>query len=595
MERRLAAILAADVVDYTRLMGEDQQRTLNALRQLRDELLEPSVTRARGQVIKRLGDGWIVEFPSISDAVACAIEVQEALDGHDLIHLRIGIHTGEVVFEDEDVFGDGVNVAARLEERCDPDGILISDNAQQSLDGKTAALFAGGEAQELKNVSRPVGVWRWPVGSSSDAALSDDNDNIPLPLPDKPSRAPESTTVEGFGGRPAVAVLPFDNMSGDSEQEYFTDGITEDIITELSRWRHIPVIARNSTFTYKGRATDVKQIAKELGVAYVVEGSVRKGGDRIRITAQLIDASSGQHVWADRYDREIEDIFALQDEITERIVTAIDPAFRAAETQRAMRKPPKNLDAWDHVLRGTWHFSKFKKEENAAAREEFRMAIEREADFATAHASLGLTHFADAWLNWTDDRDGTFAQALEYAKNAVALDDMEVSGHQLLAAASVFLDRQDAALREARRAVELNPSLAMSWLTLGYTLTYLGQSEDAIPCLEKAIRLSPNDPANWIFFGNLSLPYLILRRYEDAFDAARRAIQVRYGYVFGRVMMTSALAHMDRIDEAKTEFAEIKRLMPNFSRAHLDLYPFKNPSDLEHILDGLRKAGLPEV
>ncbi|MDP7547798.1 MAG: adenylate/guanylate cyclase domain-containing protein, partial [Alphaproteobacteria bacterium] len=410
--RKLAAILAADVVGYSKLMGEDQARTLDALRQLRKELFEPVVDEYRGNVVKRMGDGWIVEFASVSDAVDCARRFQKGLAGHEIIRLRAGIHIGEVVFEDEDVFGEGVNVAARLEELAEPGEVLISDTVHNSLDEKAAQQFSGGDSQDLKNIARPVQVWRW---SSSGTQQAIQAESETLPLPDKPS----------------IAVLPFDNMSGDPEQEYFSDGMTEDIITALSRLRWLFVIAHNSTFTYKGQAVDIKKLGRELGVRYALEGSVRKAGGRVRVTAQLIEAETGNHIWAERYDRDLVDVFDLQDELTEAISAQVNIELAGSERQISRRKT-RDLDAWDYYQRGMWHIYKTTREDMPEGRRLLTLAIERSPEFANAYAALAVVAVVETTLGFAQDPAATLAQGLRNAEKALALDDRDAYNHYAL-------------------------------------------------------------------------------------------------------------------------------------------------------------------
>ena len=353
---------------------------MTALKALRAELIDPKLREHNGRIVKLMGDGMLAEFPSVVDAVRAAVETQQAVAQHNSelpeekrIEFRVGINLGDVVIDGDDIHGDGVNVATRLEALADPAGICVSGKVYEEVRDRTDFAFEDLGEQQVKNIDRPVRVYR--IGPSG------------------PPGAPQGTTVEGLVERPAVAVLPFNNMSGDAEQEYFTDGVTEDIITELARWRHIPVIARNSTFTYKGRAIDVKQVAKELGAGYLVEGSVRKAGTRVRITAQLIDATTGNHVWAERYDRELDDIFAVQDEVTLAIVTAIEPTLGSAERDRARRKPPDSLDAWESYQRGQWHLYQSTAAENSQAISYYQRAIERDPDFAAAYAGLAQAYY----------------------------------------------------------------------------------------------------------------------------------------------------------------------------------------------------------
>ena len=581
MERRLAAILLTDMVGYSRLMGLDEGGTIARQKAHREEVIDPKISSHGGRIVKTTGDGLLVEFPSVVDAVQCAVEVQEAIARHDAdipddrrIQYRIGINLGDIVIDGDDILGDGVNVAARLEGLAKPGGICISGTVHEQLAGKMDIAFADAGEQTVKNIPRPVRIWHWKTDQTERGW---DKVHEPLQQPDKPS----------------IAVLPFTNMSDDPEQEYFSDGIAEDIITGLSLFRNLFVIARNSTFTYKGKSIDVRQVAKELGVRYVLEGSVRKAGARVRITVQLIDATSGGHVWADRYDRELDDIFALQDEITERVVSAISPAIINAEMHLAMRKRPESLAAQDWYLRGLWHLQKFKKPDNAEAQSLFSRAIEIDPDFAQAHARLATSLWYDVWLTWSAEPEKSLQAAYETAKRAVVLDERDEWGHFALSLVCTFMHRYDVALAAARRAVELNPGNAYSHTALGIACQLSGvRNEEAILAFDTALRLSPADPLRFGWFGGQAIANYQLRRYEDATERAHQAIQFRYGYIFGRAVLTASLARLERDREAAAEFADIIRLKPDFSAASFAHYPWRDV-DRDHLLDGLHLAGLP--
>src|SRR5215813_9948175 len=408
-ERRLAAILAADVAGYSRLIGADEEGTLDRLRSIRAEVIDPKIAAHRGRLVKTTGDGVLVEFPSVVDAVRCAVEVQREIAGRDTdasvdrrIEFRIGIHQGDIVVEDGDIFGDGVNVAARLEALADPGGICVSARVQEDAAGRLDLAFEDLGEQTLKNIARPIRTYR--VGPHKVLALQA---QTPLPLPDKPS----------------IAVLPFQNMSGDPEQEVFADGMVEDITTALSKLRWFFVIARNSSFAYKGRAVDVKQVGRELGVRYVLEGSVRRGGDRLRITAQLVEAESGSHVWAERYDRDVGDIFAVQDEITERVVAAIEPELYAAENIRSRRKPPESLDAWECVIRALSAIGQGTRGSNAEAERLCRRAIAISPGYGQAHSLLAWSLVRSTI--WSGDLRTVEAEIAAEAQAALAADDRD--------------------------------------------------------------------------------------------------------------------------------------------------------------------------
>jgi adenylate cyclase len=575
--RKLAAILAADVVGYSRLMGEDQAGTLDALRQLRKELFEPIVEEFRGNVVKRMGDGWIVEFASVSDAVDCAMRFQLGLADHEIIRLRAGIHIGEVVFEDEDVFGEGVNVAARLEELAEPGEVLISDTVHNSLDEKAARQFSDGDTQSLKNIARPVQVWHW---SSSGTQQAIQAESETLPLPDKPS----------------IAVLSFDNMSGDADQEYFSDGIAEDIITALSKVHWLFVIARNTTFTYKGSAVDVTRVAKELGVRYVVEGSVRKAGNKVRITAQLIDGTNGNHVWAERYDRELDDIFAVQDEITENIVGRVDNEVRVSEIDRARRKLPATLDAWELYQRGLWHAYRPNQADNIAALSLFAKAVERDPNFALAHAGMAFTCAMEVFQDFGDDPAATLAKGLAAGEQAVALDDKDGFTHFALGRMLLLTGQGDRAIAALEITIALNPSFAQGYFGLGQTLVWYGRAADGIPKLDMAMRLSPHDPMLWAMHTMRAVCCNALKRYDEAEEWVRKSVNVRPDVLMSHVNLVHALAGQGRLDEARIAIEAARRIRPDLSsaliRSNLRHY---HQEYLERLIDALRQAGFPEA
>jgi TolB-like protein/class 3 adenylate cyclase len=574
--RKLAAILAADVVGYSRLMGEDQARTLDALRQLRKELFEPVVDEYHGNVVKRMGDGWIVEFASVSDAVDCAIRFQDGLVDHEIIRLRAGIHIGEVVFEDEDVFGEGVNVAARLEELAEPGEVLISDTVHNSLDKRSARDFSGGDSHQLKNIDRPVHVWRW---SSTGTLQAKEAESETLPLPDKPS----------------IAVLPFDNMSGDPEQEYFSDGMTEDIITALSRLRWLFVIARNSTFAYKGKAIDIKQVGRELGVRYVLEGSVRKAGSRIRVTAQLIETETSNHIWAERYDRELADIFDLQDELTEAISAQVDAELAGSERALAQKKPTTDLDAWELYQRGMWHFYKYSKDDFIEARRLLRLASERAPDFAHAYAGLTIIGTSEIAYGHGQDKTKTLEQGLRDAEKAVALDDRDGNNQFALGIVCVVLGDGERAIPALEKSVDLNPNSAASHYGLGTALFWFGRAQEALSQLTLAIRLSPYDPRLWLFRALRSNVHIMLDEFELAIIDAKAALQSKSDNFAPHMALVTAYSLSGRHDEARTAYDRAHKLNPELSAdEYISLLGTLHPPYLKKFVDAWRKAGLPE-
>ncbi len=578
-KRKLTAILSADVAGYSRLMDQDEEATIRTLTTYRSAISD-LVQQYRGRVVDTTGDNLMAEFTSAVDAVKCALEVQRELAERnaELSHerrmeFRIGLNIGDVVEEEDRIYGDGVNIAARVEGLAEAGGICISgrvyDQVENKLDLKCEFL---GE-QKVKNITRPVRVYQ--VRTESNAAVSELSRT--LELPDKPS----------------IAVLPFDNMSGDSEQEYFTDGITEDIITALSRFRWFFVIARNSTFTYKGKAVHVKQVAQDLGVRYVLEGSVRKAGNRVRITAQLIDASTGHHVWAERYDRDLEDIFAVQDEITENIVTSVGPEFFSAEMQRAQRKEVRSLDAWDYVMRASSHHSRYTRKDVAEAQRLLRKAIELDPMSAEAFCLLAFTHLMQVQFGWSESVVQSINEATKAAQSAVAIDDRDAWAHTALGMVDLISKRYDNAVRRLERAIALNPNLANAYGGLGQALALAGEYNGAVTQINKAIRLSPRDPFMVYWFGHLGLASFVEERYEDACDWGSKAIQENPRFPGGHRLLASSYGQLGKVKEAATELKELLLLMPGMTADDVRRQvPFRKPRDMERYIDGLRKAGL---
>ena len=557
-------------------MGADQSGTLDALRQLRGELFDPIVARHRGNVVKRLGDGWIVEFPSISDAVACAVAIQDGLTGHNTIRLRIGIHTGEVAFEAEDVFGDGVNVAARLEALADPGNVLISDTAHNGLDGKTAKLFRGGETHELKNIARPVAIWRWPA----------ENDAI----------ATTGAEVLAFPDKPSIAVLPFDNMSGDPEQEYFADGVVEEILTALAKLPWLFVIARNSTFIYKGQAVDVKQVGRDLGVRYVLEGSIRKAGSRIRMTGQLIDASTGIHLWADRYDGNFEDIFELQDQITLNVVGAIAPRLEAAEIERIKHKPTGSLDAYDCYLRGMAAMYRWSPAGITEALKYFYRAIEIDPDYGIAYAMAARCYNVRSVTTPLEFSAEDVAEAeclCRLAANLGRNDAMALSMTGVTLGFAVRDVSGGAAL--TTRALALNPNLAAALYSDGWLQQFLGNPEIAISHIGRAIELSPHDPTIFQMQSAMAGAYFTAGDDPQALSWAERALYDRPDHFPALCWAVASAAHLGLQAKAEDFRDRILRGMPSVDLSYLgNVIPYQRPEHAARLSEGFRKAGFPE-
>ena len=580
-QRRLAAIVSADVVGYSRLMGVDEAGTLAALRNHRAELIDGKIAEHGGRIVKTMGDGLLLEFPSVVDATQCVIDVQQAMtkrndaiDEDKRIVFRIGVHLGDLIVEGDDIFGDGINVAARLEAFCEAGGIAISGTVHENISGRIEAGFVDAGDQQLKNISRPVRVWQWTPTASSIAVPSE-----ALALPDKPS----------------IAVLPFDNMSGDPEQEFFADGITEDIITGLSRIRQFFVIARNSTFNFKDRTSDIQSVAKALGVRYVLEGSVRKAGQRVRVTAQLVDAISGNHVWAERYDRNLEDIFQVQDEITQEIMAAVAPELATAEMQRARRKDVTSLDAWESTMRAYWHTARPTIEDNTEAKRLAEEAIRLAPAAAAGFSVLSFANVLDVIYGWTKSREQSLTIASKLAQKAVALDDRDAQAHMALGMVTMSQRRHDDAIRQFQRAIDLDPNYAIAHGFLGLVFAMCAQSEEAVASIETAIRLSPRDTYLPRWFVYLGAANFVAERYEEAAKWARTAIQENPNFLLAHRLLAGCCGLLGEIDEARAAVAEVLRLVPGHSiSAFRDQIPYKYPADQERYADGLRLAGLPE-
>ena len=584
MQRRLAAILSADVAGYSRLMGDDEAGTLERLKAHRAECVDPAIAARGGRIVKLMGDGALVEFPSVVDAVECAIAVQRGMAERNAdvpestcIAFRIGINLGDIIIEGDDIYGDGVNLAARIQEVAAPGGVALSDIAHQQVEGKIEAAFEDSGAHTLKNIAKPVRVYRWTEGGVAAAG------EAPLALPDKPS----------------LAVLPFANMSGDPEQEYFSDGITEDIITELSRFRSMFVIARNSSFTFKGQAVDVTEVGRKLGVQYVVEGSVRKAGNRVRVTAQLVEAASGNHLWAERYDRDLEDVFAVQDELVRTIVATVGGRVDAEGMRRVERLSSTELQAYDHILRANTSMVLFTNEGNAAAREYLERAVALDPNSSQAYSTLAMIHWMDWMAHWVADRDRSLAMAYASAKKAVALDDADGTAFARLGMCHVYHRAFDDALDSFKRALMLNPNDYYALGFFGFYLTAVGRIDEALTKFDQSARINPLQP-EWV--GWLSgIAFFTARQYDQAITVLR-PIKDTVNEVRG--WLTASYAGAGRIDEARAMLEEFLRVaeddMAVFpGRKLVDWEPFwhgaieyQNEADFEHLYDQLEKAGL---
>jgi TolB-like protein/class 3 adenylate cyclase len=585
VDRRLAAIFAGDIASYSRLMGVDEEGTLRQLKAHRKELVDPKITEHRGRIVKSTGDGILVEFVSVVDAVRCAVDIQRGMAERNSdvpadkrIEFRIGINVGDIISDSNDIYGDGVNVAARLEALADPGGIMVSRTVHDQVRDKLSFGFEDMGEQSVKNIARPIGVHRVSLAETG-------------PLAAAQSTAAASKSEPASSNRPSIAVLPFANMSGDPEQEYFADGISEDIITGLSKLRWFFVIARNSSFAYKGKAVDVKRAARELGVRYVLEGSVRKGGNRVRITAQLIDAATGNHIWADRYDGDLTDVFALQDEITKKVVAAIEPRLLEAEAGRLQSRAPEDLGAWDMVMHANSLFWRLTKIEGEMAITLLKRAIERYPDYAPAHSMLAFAMLVSRLLGWTL-LPPNISEAMALASRAAELDDGDPWAHLALGYAFFMSRRTDAAIQEYQRAIDLNPNFAAAHGYFGYALAMAERTDEAIAHLEQAIQMSPQDTQNAIFNMGLSVAHYLAGRYAEAVTFGGKAVQQRDGITAGHRIYLASLAQAGRVEEARIELQHLRELQPDLSIAWCEQYLPYTPAPMAKFLEGLRKAGV---
>jgi len=585
VERRLTAIMAADVAGYSRLMGADEEGTLAALKTLRREVADPKIKEHRGRIVHTMGDGLLSEFASVVDAVRCAVEVQREMAARNTgvqperrIEFRIGINLGDIIIDENDIFGDGVNIAARLEALAEPGGICVSRVVRDQVRDKLAVSFEDIGDQQVKNIVRPVRAYRVLVAERADS----------------PSVLSETALSRTLSDRASIAVIPFNNISGDPEQEYFVDGITEDIITALSKWRWFLVIARNSTFAYKGKSVGLKEVGRDLGVRYILQGSMRRAGQRVRISSQLIDIATGTHLWADRYDRDLTDIFAVQDDITSRVAAAIEPALSRAESQRVIAKRPEHMGAWDYCQRGFWHVHKGTRADGVTAYGLFKRALALDPNLADAH--LGLARALIVQWNYGSFED--FApfvhQAREAALQAVALDSENPQAQYVLAQTSHWAGDVRAAIAHASRSIELNANFALGHFYLGIGLSLDGHHEEALQAIETGWRLSPRDPRASTWLANKARVLYHLRRYEEAIETALSARRIQ-PHAYGFLVLLASYAQLGRDEEVKSAVADIHALpveSEKTTRWYLDRY--SDPVAREHMADGLRKAGLLE-
>ena len=581
-ERRLAAVIAADMVGYSRLMEVDETGTLARLKTHRIELIDPAIVKNRGRIIKTTGDGMLIEFHSVVDAVVCATEIQRRMARRNTdvsparwMQFRIGINLGDVIVEENDIFGDGVNVAARLETLAEPGGICVSGAVRDQVGDRLDDVeFEDLGEQSVKNIARPIRVFR--VRLERDATIA-------------PEGAKDAATTATTAKKPSIAVLPLVNMSGDPEQEFFADGLTEDIITELSRFRDLLVISRNSTFVHKGKAVKVQEVAREFGVDYVLEGSVRKVGDRIRVTVQLIDAETDRHIWAERYDRKLEDIFAIQDEMTCAIAATLPGRVEAATHDRAKRKPTDNMAAYECVLTAKVLHHRSIREDNAEAQHLLDRAVLLDPNYAHAHAWKACV-LGQMWTyGWCADRDATFQQVAAELETALALDDNDSDVHRILAALNLAREDHDKAAYHQERALALNPNYDLVVVQQGELLTWLGRPDEGIDWIKKAMRLNPYHPER--FWSHLGRACYCAEKYAEAAEAFSRITRPDHAH---HAFLAATFAQMGDSVAAAAHASEVLKREPQFSvAAHLTTQHYKHEADRRRHEAGLLKAGLP--
>ena len=579
---KLTAVLYADVAGYSRLTSRDEAGTHKRVMELLD-CASNAITEADGTVLRYAGDAILAEFSSVLKLVSTAVNIQKSIadknaeiEDDDKVQIRIGLNIGEVLQDRGEIYGDGVNLAARLEAAAAPGGICVSAAVYEQVKGKIDAEFVDGGEENFKNLAHPVRVYRWQPGRLSSTK--------------KPAAA------DAIQAKPSIAVLPFTNMSGDPEQEFFADGISEDIITALSKIRSFLVIARNSTFTYKGKAVDIKTVGRELDVRYVLEGSVRKSGNRIRVTAQLIEAESGHHVWAEKYDRELSDIFELQDEMTRTIAGSIEPELSAKERDRAVRQPPDNLDSWEMYQRGMWYLYNVKRDHHLKAIELYDNAIAADPDFALAYAYRSYCCYSMVIMGWTDEPEAFLSAGMDNARKALELDPRESVGYFALGRIHMLRGEQDASIAALEKAIELNPNAFYAYHGLGMVLVLAGRCEEALDISIQGERISPRDPLLWASIVVRALACILLQRYEEAIAYSERTFQfpTPSGY-WPHATKAAALAKLGDTDAAKGELGRALEEKADLSISYLQrTLPTKHAGGLDNYLDGLRLAGLPE-
>ena len=582
-QHKLAAIFYADIAGYSRLTARDEQGTHQRVMAVLD-FSSDAITASGGTVLRYAGDAILAEFSSVLNAVQAAIDIQAGLAQQDLEVadedrplLRIGLNLGEVFQDRGEIYGDGVNLAARLEAAAKPGGICLSAAVYDQIRGKLESGFRDGGLQHFKNIPQPTQVYHWApqaVHNTSNTAF-----DRPLELPRKPS----------------VAILAFENMSNDPEQDFFADGISEDIITELSKFRSLFVIARNSSFAFKGQSIEAKEIGRKLGVRYIVEGSVRRAGNRIRVTAQLIDAVDDKHLWAERYDRELEDIFAVQDEVTQAIVTTIEPQLLNTERQLARRKPAQNLNAWEAYQRGIWHIYQYKPEDNLQALEFLNQAVQLDPEFAPAHAGVAFSLYVHIIMGTSADRAADLQRGLEAGLTAITLDDQDPFAYVGLGRIRIVRAEHTQAVTDFERALELNPSYAIAHYGKAHCLWHCGRAEEAVKCHDEAMRLSPRDPLMWTFLASKAIALFMLGRYDESLQCAHRSQQYPISAIWAYMGELATLGATGKQQEAGEALVRARVLQPDLSMSFIrQALPITHQPSADLFYQSLAKAGVPE-
>lgn len=582
MERKLVAIMACDIVGYSRLVSHRESDTIEGV-QACFEYIRECVGDHAGRAFNSAGDSLLAEFGSVVDAVNCTLGICEFLEeinagtaAEHQLQMRFGVHLGDVMVNDGDLLGDGVNIAARLEALAPPGGICVSETVHNNVVGRVDVAFRDLGERELKNIARPVHVY---------CVCNEDKPGAQMPDTAKPERPPASDV-------PAVAVLPFDNLGGGPGDDFFTDGLTEDIITALAAWRTFPVIARNSTFAYKGQSPDVRKVAEDLNARYVLEGSVRKAGSRVRINAQLIDAETGHHIWAEKFDRDIDDLFELQDEITHYLAAIVEPEINKTEQRRITPDRPNSLAAWELYQRGMAFLDRWTQEDNERARGMFRQAIDLDDRYAQAFTGLAYTHHRDIWFGYATDRDASIAAQLDAASKATSLDDGDSQAHCMLGFGHLWSRDYDRAIAEGERAIALNPSNFVALSQLGLALNYAGDPLKSIAILERAIVINPRNPRLHFVLSSLARSHLNARHPEEAAAEARRALTHHAGYPLALTILASALGHLGEADDAAKALERCEQSQPGFAADWARTRMYKKLDDDVYFLEGLKAAGL---